>query len=591
MGDKTIEKLKAIHPGAVKDEAEFRGDVTITVDSSQLLEVAQFLHDDEDSQFNLLVDVYGTDRSKLGVQYPTRFASNYELYSIRNNQFLRVIVDVPDATSNGHSNGNLPTVDSVAGIWPTADWLERETYDLMGISYKNHPDMRRIMMPDNWVGHPLRKDYDVGGEPVYFSHDKDNPRFAHLGKQIMVGPSFLTEIPEEMDPEGNMVINMGPQHPATHGVLRLAVEADGEMVRRVKPELGYLHSGFEKTGENKRYEKFIPYCDRMDYASPMNNNMAFVMAVEKLMDVEIPEYAELVRIICSELQRIASYMIWLGTHAMDVSGTTHGLVMYCFNLREKILDIFEMICGARMTTSYFSVGGLRFPAPPAFKDAVKAVIAEFKKELVLYEAMLTNNPIWMARLRGVGHLPAEEAIGLGITGPMLRASGVPLDLRKVRPYSLYSEFKFDVPTSQEADCYARYAVRILELRQTVRIIEQAIERLPDTPGPYRTEDRKVALPPREEISTSMESLIHHFKLVTEGYRPPKGQVYWVNENPKGWLGFGLISDGTAVPYRLRVRGPSFVNLIATDTMARNGYISDLVTIIGSIDIVLGEVDR
>ncbi len=587
MTDKTIEKLYAAFPQNVKGHSEFRGEITVKVEASQLHDVALFLRDDEDCRYNLLVDVYGADRLKLG-QSP-RFAANYELYSIPHNKFLRLLVEAPEPAEGYGQNGSLPVLPSVTDVWPTANWLERETYDLMGIEFSRHPWLRRIMMPDNWVGHPLRKDYPLGGEPVYFSHDQENPRFAHLGKQIMVGPSFLTEIPPDMDPDEHMVINMGPQHPATHGVLRLAVELDGEFVLKVMPELGYLHSGFEKTGENKRYEKFIPYCDRMDYLAPMNNNLAYVMAVEKLLDVDIPEHVHYVRVILAELQRISSHLGWLGTHAMDVSGTIHALLMYCFQARERILDIFEMVCGARMTTSYFSVGGLRWPLPGAFNDAVKAFLAEFKPYMQDYETMLTKNPIWLSRLKGVGHLSAEEAIALGVTGPLLRAAGVPLDLRKLRPTNCYDHFDFDIPTSTAADSYARYEVRINEMRQSIRIVEQALATI--KPGPYRTADRKVALPPREEISTSMESLIHHFKLVTEGYSPPPGQVYHLMENPKGWLGFGLISDGTAIPHRLRVRGPSFVNLQATDTMARGGLISDLITIIGSIDIVLGEVDR
>jgi NADH dehydrogenase I D subunit len=588
MTDNALEKLQATFPQGVTGRPEFRGETTIQVDAADLLEVARFLRDDEDLQFDLLVDIYGTDRLKLG-QSP-RFAANYELYSVAKNKFLRMIVEAPDPVSgNGTGGGELPVLPSVTGVWPTANWLERETYDLMGIEFSDHPWLHRMMMPDNWVGHPLRKDYPLGGEPVYFSHDHTNPRFAHLGKQIMVGPSFLTEIPPDMDPDEHMVVNMGPQHPATHGVLRLAVELDGEKVMRVSPELGYLHSGFEKTGENKRYEKFIPYCDRMDYLAPMSNNLAYVMAVEKLLDVELPEYVQYARVILTELQRISSHLGWLGTHAMDVSGTIHALLMYCFQTRERILDIFEMVCGARMTTSYFSVGGLRWPLPGAFKDAVKSFLAEFQPYLKDYETMLTKNPVWLSRLKGVGYLSAEDAIALGVTGPLLRAAGVPLDLRKVRPTTCYDHFEFDIPTSTEADSYARYEVRINEMRQSARIVEQALNTI--KPGPYRTADRKVALPPREEISTSMESLIHHFKLVTEGYRPPEGQVYHLMENPKGWLGFGLISDGTAIPHRLRVRGPSFVNLQATDIMARGGFISDLITIIGTIDIVLGEVDR
>ncbi|MBN1219192.1 MAG: NADH dehydrogenase (quinone) subunit D [Anaerolineae bacterium] len=586
MTDAVVQKLKTIFPFGIERYAEFCGQTTVYVAADQFHNVALFLRDDEAMQFDLLVDVYGTDRLKLG-QSP-RFAANYELYSVPQNRFLRVIVAAPDPTgSNGKAA--LPVLPSVTDIWPTADWLERETYDLMGLEFSGHPWLRRMMMPDNWVGHPLRKDYPLGGEPVYFSHDHDNPRFGHLGQQIMVGPSFLTELPPDMDAEAHMVVNMGPQHPATHGVLRLAVELDGETVLKVRPEVGYLHSGFEKTGENKRYEKFIPYCDRMDYLAPMSNNMAYVMTVEKLMDVDIPEYVQYVRVILNELQRIGSHLVWLATHSMDVSGTMHSLLMYAFAMRERILDIFEMVCGARMTTSYFSVGGLRWPLPGAFKDAVKDFLQDFAGVMVDMETMLTHNPIWLSRTRGIGYLQAEEAIALGVTGPLLRAAGVPLDLRKARPYSCYDHFDFDVPTSTDADCYARYEVRILEMRQSMRIVEQGLNRL--KPGPYRTSDRKVALPPREELSSSMESLIHHFKLVTEGYRPPEGQVYLAAENPKGWLGFGIISDGTAIPYRLRVRGPSFVNLQATDTMARGRYVSDLIAVIGSIDIVLGEVDR
>ena len=580
------DKLKAIFTFGVTTYPEFRGETTIEVAANQLLEVARFLHDDESAQFDLLVDVYGIDRFKLG-QSP-RFAANYELYSVSQNQFLRLVVPVPDPPTGNGVNA-LPVLPSVSSVWPTANWLERETYDLMGLEFSGHPWLHRIMMPDNWVGYPLRKDYPLGGEPVYFSQDRDNPRFDHLGKQIMVGPSFLTELPPDMDAEEHMVVNMGPQHPATHGVLRLAVELDGEVVLKVMPEVGYLHSGFEKTGENKRYEKFIPYCDRIDYLAPMNNNLAYVLTAEKLLNVDIPEYAQYARVILCELQRIASHLVWLGTHSMDVSGTMHSLLMYAFALRERFLDICEMVCGARMTTSYFSVGGLRWPLPGAFADAVKAFLRDLPALFKDIDAMLTHNPIWLSRTKGIGYLPAKKAIGLGITGPMLRAAGVALDLRKAQPYSGYDQFEFDIPTATEADCYARYLVRLAEMRQSMRIVEQALPRL--KPGPYRTADRKVALPPREEIGRSMESLIHHFKLVTEGYRPPVGQVYLAAENPKGWLGFGLVSDGTAVPYRLRVRGPSFVNLQATDTMSRGHYVSDLIAIIGSIDIVLGEVDR
>ena len=407
----------------------------------------------------------------------------------------------------------------------------------------------------------------------------------------MATPSYHSEIEEEVDLDGNLVINMGPHHPSTHGVLRLAVELSGERVISVNPEIGYLHSGFEKLGENKRYEKFIPYCDRMDYLSSMSNNLAYILTVEKLLDVDVPKHAQYVRVILNELQRIASHLMWLGIHAMDVSGTAHGLVMYAFYWREKILDIFEMVCGARLTTSYFCAGGLRFALPGAFEAAVQEVIDDLPEAMDDYEAMLTDNPIWHSRLKGIGYISKEDAISLCLSGPMLRGSGINLDMRKAQPYSSYEEFDFDVPIDNRGDCYGRYVIRLEEMRQSLRILSQGLQKLKKVPVVHISDDRKVARPPRKEISESMEALIHHFKLVTEGYTPPKGHVYGMFENPKGILAFGLVSDGSATPHRLRVRGPSFVNLQATDLMSRGNLLSDIVTVIGSIDIVLGEVDR
>jgi NADH dehydrogenase I D subunit len=582
MSNPTVEKLKTRFSTAVQDVSEFRGDTTVTLNREALLDAARFLRDDPDLQYNLLLDLTAVDRLALRIE--PRFATVYQLYSIPKNHSIRLKVPLPwDGAIE------MPQCPSVAGIWPTANWHEREVYDLMGIEFTGHPWLRRILMPEDWTGHPLRKDYPKGGEPVNFSEGHDDPRFAHLGQQIMESPSYPSELPAGVDPEAHLVINLGPQHPATHGVLRIAVELDGERVVSAHPDVGYLHSGFEKTGESKRYEKFIPYTDRLDYLSAMNNNLAYVLMVEKLLGAEIPPRAQYVRVILAELQRIASHLFWLGTHAHDVSGTIHSLLMYTLRERERILDIFEMFCGARLTTTGMSVGGLRQDIPDAFPDAVRAFVRDFRGHLKEYEAMLTRNPIWLGRLKGIGILKADDAIALGVTGPLLRAAGVPFDLRKARPYSSYDHFDFEIPTATEADSYARYQVRMREMEQSLHIVEQAIHKLPG--GPFRTDDRKVALPPREEIGVSMESLIHHFKLVTEGYKPPVGEVYGMAENPKGILGFYLVSDGSAVPYRLRVRGPSFVNLQATDLMARGQLLSDLIVIIGTIDIVLGEVDR
>jgi NADH dehydrogenase I D subunit len=327
----------------------------------------------------------------------------------------------------------------------------------------------------------------------------------------------------------------------------------------------------------------------MDYVSGMSNNLGYCLAVEKLLGIEIPPRAQVIRVIVAELQRLASHLVWLATHILDISGTIMSLLMYAFREREQIMDIFELICGARLTTSYIRIGGLWRDVPPAFEGRVREVLDYFPARIDEYERMLTNNPILRGRLEGIGKLTAEQAVGLGCTGAMLRATGVPYDVRKVFPYSGYENYDFEVPTATEGDCFARYRVRMAEMRQSLRIIRQALDALPD--GPTMTSDRKVALPPRAELDTSMESLIHHFKLVTEGFFPPEGEVYYGIESSKGELGYFICSDGTPKPYRLHIRGPSFVNLQASEVMARGHLISDLVAVIGSIDIVLGEVDR
>lgn len=574
-----VEILRQRFPDAVIATEEFRGDQIVTLRAEHLLPVARFLRDDPALRFDLCVDVTSYDR--LHLKQTPRFATVYQLQSIPFNRRLRLVVPLP--------GGDDPVAPSVVSIWPTANWLEREVYDLMGIRFQGHPDLRRILMPEDWQGHPLRKDVPRGGENVPFSVTWNDPEFAHLGRQILQPELPPEKIPAGMDATRHLIVNMGPQHPSTHGVLRLIVELEGERVVKVVPDLGYLHSGFEKHGESIRYKDFVYYTDRMDYVSAMNNNLAYVLAVEKLLDLEIPPRAQALRVIMAELQRIASHLIWLATHSLDISGTIMSLLMYAMREREQILDIFELVCGARLTTSYIRIGGVWQDVPPAFESRVRDFLAVMPGRLDDYERMLTGNPIWRERTIGIGKLTAAQAISLGLTGPLLRSTGVPYDLRKVRPYSGYDQYDFEVPTATEGDAYARYLVRLNEMRQSLRIIRQALDNLPD--GPYKSTDRKVSLPPRAELDTSMEALIHHFKLVTEGIRPPVGQVYMSAENPKGELGIFLVSDGSAHPYRLRVRGPSFVNLQALDPMSRDLLVADLVTNIGSIDIVLGEVDR
>ncbi|MGI8846798.1 MAG: NADH dehydrogenase (quinone) subunit D [Candidatus Dormibacteria bacterium] len=384
-----------------------------------------------------------------------------------------------------------------------------------------------------------------------------------------------------------MELNMGPQHPSTHGVLRLVLDLDGEVVRGCRPDIGFLHTGFEKDFERQSYQRCIPYTDRMDYLSPLSNNLGFSLAVERLLDVEVPPRGQYLRVIMCELARIASHLIWFGTAALDMGATTP--FVYAWREREKILDINELVSGVRMHTSFIRVGGLMADVPEQFYDLVAEVITTFPRFFDEYDTLITGNPIFRERTIGLGSITAEDAMNYGCTGPVLRGSGVPYDIRKAQPYSSYDHFDFDIPVGARGDIYDRYLVRMQEMRESLRIIKQAFDDLPG--GPVNTRDRKVALPPRNEINTSMESLIHHFKLVTEGFRPPVGQVYQAVESPRGELGFYLVSEGTNRPYRCKVRAPSFSNLAALPHMAKNELLSDLVAVIGSIDIVLGDVDR
>jgi NADH-quinone oxidoreductase subunit D len=388
-----------------------------------------------------------------------------------------------------------------------------------------------------------------------------------------------------------MVINMGPQHPSTHGVLRLVLEIDGEAVVSLAPDIGYLHTGIEKTCEAKFYQQVVPLTDRIDYLCPMTNNLAYCLAVEKLLALEIPERAQYLRVLLNELTRIQSHLVWLGTHAMDIGALT--VFLYCFREREDILRIFESVAGQRMMTSYFRIGGLSLEPPLDFYEKVKDFLAIMPDRIQQYENLLTGNPIWIGRLKGVGHLSPEDAIALGVTGPPLRASGVDWDARRDMPYSSYEKFTFNVPVSQVGDVWARYEVRMLEMHESVKICKQAMEFLAALPAdaPITADAPKIVLPNREQMKTQMESLIHHFKIVTEGFAVPAGEVFQAVESPRGLMGYYVVSDGTAKPYRVHMRNPSFATLQALETMCKGRMLADVVAVIGSIDIVLGEIDR
>ena len=398
-----------------------------------------------------------------------------------------------------------------------------------------------------------------------------------------------SQIGEDGQHVDTMTINMGPQHPSTHGVLRLLLTIEGETVVKTIPDIGFLHTGIEKTAEAKTYHQALVLTDRMDYLAPLNNNLGYSLAVEKLLGIEdeISDRIKYVRVILAELQRIASHLVWLGTHALDLGASS--VFLYCFRERELILDVFEYISGVRMMTSYICPGGLQAELPPQFDEKVNAFTSVFPARLREYHDLLTNNQLWIERTKNVGFLSAKDAIAYGASGPVLRASGVVWDIRKAFPYSGYEKFDFDIPVGSNGDVYDRYLVRMLEMDQSLNIVNQALEGIPE--GPFRVQNPKISPPPKWQITGSMEALIHHFKLYTEGYRPPKGEVFVRTESPKGELGFYIVSDGSAKPYRMHVRAPSFANLEALPLMTNGRFLSDVVAAIGSIDIVLGEVDR
>jgi NADH-quinone oxidoreductase subunit D len=384
-----------------------------------------------------------------------------------------------------------------------------------------------------------------------------------------------------------LTLNMGPQHPSTHGVLRLLLELDGETIVKCQPDIGYLHTGIEKQFEVNNYQQAVTLTDRIDYLAPLSNNLCYCLAVEKLLGIEIPPLAQWTRVMLTELTRLNSHLVWLGTHAIDIGAMS--VFLYCFREREDILRIFEMYSGQRMMTSYFRIGGLALEPPRGWQQRVRTFIDAFPSKVDEYEDLLTNNRIWLGRTKGVGYMPVEDMLDLGVTGPMLRAAGLKWDARKNEPYSSYDKFDFEIPTRTDGDVFARYQVRIEEMRQSARIVKQALEGMPG--GRWTADAPHVVLPDREKMKTQMEALIYHFKIVTEGFRVPAGEVYQAIESPRGEVGYYVVSDGTTNPYRVHVRGPSFANLQSVPRMVEGSLIADVIASIGSVDFVLGDSDR
>jgi NADH-quinone oxidoreductase subunit D len=397
------------------------------------------------------------------------------------------------------------------------------------------------------------------------------------------------ELPEEQKPSTGrrMTLNMGPQHPSTHGVLRVVLELDGETILKARPEIGYLHTGIEKQFEVKKYQQGIPLTDRVDYLSNLNNNLCYALAVERLLELEIPPMAQWMRVMLCELTRISSHLTWLGTHALDIGAMS--VYFYCFREREEVMKVFEMFSGQRMMTSYIRIGGLALEPPRGWHKVITKLIERLAKGIEEYHNLLSSNPIWLNRTKGVGMLPVDVMLDIGVTGPMIRAAGVKMDARKDCPHTSYDQFDFEVPTRTANDVYARYEVRMDEMRQSVRMVRQALDGMPS--GPWQADAPHVLLPDREKMKTQMESLIYHFKIVTEGFRVPASSVYQVVESPRGELGYYVVSDGTANPHRVFMRTPSFGNLQSLGAMLEGVPIADSIAAMGSMDFVLGDVDR
>ena len=619
-----------------------RGEITFFVRRQDLPTVARLLRDDEQLRFEFCSGV-------SGVHYPEETGRElhavYHLLSMTHNRRIRLEVTCPDAD---------PHIPSIVATYPTNDWHERETFDFFGIVFDGHPGLTRIQMPDDWPGHPQRKDYPLGGIPVEYKgatipppderrsytepHDvstarspirqrRGDPTWIRMtdtatdpyaatesttteGRVYTVTgqdwDSLVSGIAEEGDDK--VVVNMGPQHPSTHGVLRLILELEGEVVTEARCGIGYLHTGIEKNMEYRSWVQGTTFCTRMDYLSPFYNEMTYCLGVERLLDIEddIPEKARVMRVLMMELNRISSHLVCIATGGMEIGALT--VMTVGFRERELVLDLFETITGLRMNHAFIRPGGVAQDLPAGALDDIRTFTALMKKRLPEYAALCNANPIFKARLEGVGHLDLSGCLALGLTGPPLRATGYPWDLRKTQPYGGYEEYEFDVCTWDTADAYGRFRIRLDEMWESLRIVEQCVERLSALEGaPVMVADRKIAWPAqlaigqdgmgnsldhiRHIMGESMEALIHHFKLVTEGFRVPAGQAYVPIESPRGELGAHVVSDGGTRPYRAHFRDPSFTNLQATSVMSEGGQVADVIVAIASIDPVMGGVDR
>lgn len=552
---------------------------TAWVAKDSMPRLLRFLKEEADRPYKMLYDLSAIDermRQHSDGQPASDFTVVYHLLSLERNEYVRIKVALAE------DRLSLPTITS---IWPAANWYEREVWDMFGITFDGHPHLRRILMPNSWVGHPLRKEHparatEIG--PYRLSPEKE------LAEQEAL--RFQPEewgMSRERDGSDFVFLNLGPQHPATHGVLRIALQLDGEEIVDAIPQIGFHHRGAEKMGERQSWHTYIPYTDRVDYLGGVMNNLAYLTAVEKLAGITVPARAQVIRVMLSELFRIISHLVWYGTYAQDVGQMSP--VFFTFNDRERAFGIVEAITGARMHPSWFRIGGVAADLPNGWEKMLRDFIKYLPPRLVEYDRTVMQNFIFKARTKGIGRFTVDEAIEWGVTGPNLRACGLDWDFRKRQPYCGYENFEFDIPTAQHGDCYDRAVVRIEEIRQSLRIIEQCVNHMPE--GPYKS-DHPLATPPvKYRTMRDIETLITHFLSVTWGPVMPAGEALGAIEATKGNNGYYLVSDGSTVSYRTRIRTPSFAHIQTLRFLAQGLMIPDLVVILGSLDFVLADIDR